>query len=440
MVFAYFCTRDNVQAANQVKMAQIGEFTPWIRTPFVVAADFNMEPDQLWEAGRVQSLGQKANIVVPEVVHTCTKGRGRARCCRRGAAGRQGGVFEAPRPQMLEVGEVLAAPALEDLIPARPLHGKKSRRSRGEVLVATEVAYGNRDDCFGSTPPLKALRFVVSSAASRGRRLAFFDVVAAFVHALIDGLVILLLRNGLGQGRTAVLHKALHGTRKASRLLQRFLRGVPDDAGWKASVIFTSVHTLGDQRGTLGCWGNDLLVEEDEQDLDAVEACLKQRLEVKVRARIGGKSSGEAGFLKRVTESFFWCSGYVEDAVATLQVAGRIYTTRTHLARRARVRRGCAEAPGCVRRQRLGRRRGAETLDHWSCRDLRAEFCACNRGTAGGLQTCHFLTEACYMVTPRVWSDSSACRGIVRRRRQAQTLKRSGTCGHRNGCREESSC
>ena len=43
---------------------------------FVIATDFNMEPDQLWETGWVQSLGQKANIVVPEVVHTCTTGRG----------------------------------------------------------------------------------------------------------------------------------------------------------------------------------------------------------------------------------------------------------------------------------------------------------------------------------------------------------------------------
>ena len=44
-----------------------------------------------------------------------------------------------------------------------------------------------------------------------------------------------------------------------------------------------------------------------------------------------------------------------------------------------------------------------------------AEFYACNRGTAGGLQTCHFLSEAGYKVVPRVWSDSSASRGIVRR-------------------------
>ena len=77
VVFAYFSTGDDAQAANQVKMAQILEFTHSIRTPFAIAADFNMEPDQLWETGWVQSLGQRASVVVPEVGHTCTTGRGR---------------------------------------------------------------------------------------------------------------------------------------------------------------------------------------------------------------------------------------------------------------------------------------------------------------------------------------------------------------------------
>ena len=89
------------------------------------------------------------------------------------------------------------------------------------------------------------LRLVVSLAASRRRRLAFFDVVAAFVHALIDELINLLLPGGLGQGRTAVLHRAQNGTREASRLWQRFLLDVLADAGWKMSVIFASMYTLG---------------------------------------------------------------------------------------------------------------------------------------------------------------------------------------------------
>ena len=64
VVFAHFSTGDNAQAANQVKMAQILEFTRSIRTPLVIAAGFNLEPDQLWDTGWVQNLSQKANIVV----------------------------------------------------------------------------------------------------------------------------------------------------------------------------------------------------------------------------------------------------------------------------------------------------------------------------------------------------------------------------------------
>ena len=96
-------------------------------------------------------------------------------------------------------------------------------------------------------------------------------------------------------------------------------------------MIFASMYTLGGKRVTLDCWSDDLLVEADEEDLDAVEAHLMKRLEVKVLAQIGGKSPGEAGFLKRVlrhdavTESFFVCCGkcYVQDAAAALQLRGQ---------------------------------------------------------------------------------------------------------------------
>ena len=70
-----------------------------------------------------------------------------------------------------------------------------------------------------------------------------------------------------------------------------------------------------------------------------------------------------------------------------------------------------------------------------------AEFYACIRGTAGGLQTSHFLYKAGYKVIPRVWSDSSACRGIVRRTGSGRLrhLEIRHMC-HKSGCRKESSC
>ena len=88
--------------------------------------------------------------------------------------------------------------------------------------------------------------------------------MAAFIHAAIDELVISLL-GGLGQGRTAVLHKALYVTRKASSLRQCYVRA---DADWKASDdLRVDVH-VGEQRGTLVCWCDGFLAEADEGDLD----------------------------------------------------------------------------------------------------------------------------------------------------------------------------
>ena len=66
-------------------------------------------------------------------------------------------------------------------------------------------------------------------------------------------------------------------------------------------MIFALMYTLGDQRGTLGCFGDDLPAEADEVDLEAVEAHLMKLLVVK-RCRHGSveRSPGEAGFLKEL--------------------------------------------------------------------------------------------------------------------------------------------
>ena len=101
------------------------------------------------------------------------------------AAGRRFGVF-----RMAESDHLYAARFPPGRGTAHQERVADNYTARGaEVksrLVSTEVAYGRRDTCFAGTHPMKALRLVVSLAASRGKRLVFFDVVAAFVHALID--------------------------------------------------------------------------------------------------------------------------------------------------------------------------------------------------------------------------------------------------------------
>ena len=58
-------------------------------------------------------------------------------------------------------------------------------------FVAAEVARDVRHDVHAGMPALKALRMIVSLAATRDgrhrpRSIVFYDIVAAFVHASID--------------------------------------------------------------------------------------------------------------------------------------------------------------------------------------------------------------------------------------------------------------
>ena len=71
-----------------------------------------------------------------------------------------------------------------------------------------------------------------------------------------------------------------------------------------------------------------------------------------------------------------------------------------------------------------------------------AEFYACNRGTAGGLHTCHFLTEA-GLQGGSASVGATAVPAVRLSAEQAQAGSgtwRSDTCGHRSGCRKGSSC
>ena len=58
-------------------------------------------------------------------------------------------------------------------------------------FCATEVAYDARGDTHAGTPPLSAIRFLLSSAATkrrgRNRSVAIHDITCAFLHASMEG-------------------------------------------------------------------------------------------------------------------------------------------------------------------------------------------------------------------------------------------------------------
>ena len=178
-----------------------------------------------------------------------------------------------------------------------------------------------------------------------------------------------------------------------------------------------------------------------------------KRLEVKVLGRIGGKSSGEAGLLKRVLrkkrrnrelllevrratcripQPLFssqggrhswhegnWCDSARRRPAFQSALGPEVYVAldRPEILYAAKTVASFMQSPtkSAVAKLKgshpptLRRRRNRLSR----CPARRRNFTLARAGPRG--EPCHFLTQAGHEVNPRVWSDNSACRGIVRR-------------------------
>ena len=118
--------------------------------------------------------------------------------------------FEAmERQEALLVIDLAAVPRW-----SKKVRGKWVEDTKGDAVksrfVATEVAYMAREDVHAGTPGLKAARLILSLAAARGHKIAIYDIVAAFIHAPMDELVVVYPPSGtLPAGKVFVLLKAL---------------------------------------------------------------------------------------------------------------------------------------------------------------------------------------------------------------------------------------
>ena len=134
-------------------------------------------------------------------------------------------------------------------------------------FVAAEVARDVRHDVHAGTPALKALRMIVSLASTRDGKhrpssTAFYDIVAAFVHASIDEVVEVVLQDGLLEKRECfLLLKALYGTRMASKRWQRHFMRVLRTHGWNANKVMPGFFHHTDPAGMCGCHGDDFMAD-----------------------------------------------------------------------------------------------------------------------------------------------------------------------------------
>ena len=118
-------------------------------------------------------------------------------------------------------------------------------------LVGKEYANEKRDDLFAGTPPLAAMRHLVSSATSMGvrswkQRIAVVDVKRAFLHGVAEREIYIEIPpedphydGGSTIGR---LNKTLYGTRDAPLAWQKIVREFMARQGFTSTVVSPGVY------------------------------------------------------------------------------------------------------------------------------------------------------------------------------------------------------
>ena len=210
-------------------------------------------------------------------------------------------------------------------------------------FVAAEVARDVRHDVRAGTPALKALRMIVSLAATRDgkhrpRSKVFYDITAASVHASIDEVVGVIPQDGLlEKGECFLLLKALYGTRMASKRWQRHYMRVLRTHGWTASKVMPGFFHHRDPAGTCGCHGDDFMAEGSDALLDRLDRAMKDEFDAKMLGRVGRGQLTEVKFLKRTVRwheqemCFSWSGGtrYVTELAVLLGLTDTRAVTKT---------------------------------------------------------------------------------------------------------------
>lgn len=168
-------------------------------------------------------------------------------------------------------------------------------------LVAKQVRGEKRTDVFAGTPPLSAMRYVISRAASRGRHrcLATYDVSVAFFHAPLHETVFIRPPMNLRKdGIIWLLKKAMYGTQIASAMWQKLVRETLENGGWLPLISTSCVAYNSKEDSLLIFHGDDFLAEGHDSTLDRLDTVLQQ-FEIKVAPRVGPTGVSSCVFLHR---------------------------------------------------------------------------------------------------------------------------------------------
>ena len=228
--------------------------------------------------------------------------------------GRLGELDQMAKHQVYR--EVPAAQAWGRRVKARWVDEYRRKDGNTEVrsrLVAMEFNLYVRDDVNASTPPLAAIRAVISMAASKSgtRFLAVYDVSVAFFHATIDEDITVLPPPGAGRpGHVWILLKAMYGTRRAAQLWQEHLAGVFKSGNWRRIGNIAGAYYEPNLDIALVIHGDDFLAEGTAECLNELDKLLFSAMDVKAMPRIGPGAASSGKYLKRIikweNDEFTW--------------------------------------------------------------------------------------------------------------------------------------
>ncbi len=175
-------------------------------------------------------------------------------------------------------------------------------------FVVKEIATYKSDDFFAATPPLEALRLLLSMAASSGHdiKVEVLDARKAHLHAFADRTVFVRLPPEVDEpGWCARLVRCLYGTRDAPKRWQAFLDeqlvALGFAKGRASSCCFFHAH-LG-----VRCivHGDDFVLSGTAGALDEVKARMHERFLLKELGRLGG-DQGELRELRVLNRIIRW--------------------------------------------------------------------------------------------------------------------------------------
>ena len=177
--------------------------------------------------------------------------------------------------------------------------GDEDRPEYRSRLVAKDLKTDKREDLFAATPPLEALKLLISMAMpegigyqkekeNQGMQLEFIDIKRAYLQAPTRrALYVQLPDEDAEPGKCAKLNKAMSGTRDAAQNWEWTYRSSHEEWGFKVGRSSPRVMYHPTRNVRLVVHGDDFTALGYEADLDWYRKVLTHTFEAKVKCRLG---------------------------------------------------------------------------------------------------------------------------------------------------------